>query len=65
MEALQGDPDVLRKTVFLLPANHRHGDVEQLKRLGIGACLVTPIKRAELLDALQRTLAMAGKPAPD
>jgi two-component system sensor histidine kinase/response regulator len=64
-EALRGDPDVLRKTVFLLPANHRRGDVEQLKVLGVGACVVTPVKRGELLTALLRTQVMGGIPAPN
>jgi CheY-like chemotaxis protein len=63
--ALRGDPHVLRKTVFLLPVNHRRGDVEQLKVLGVGACVVTPVKRGELLTALLRTQAVVGKPAPN
>jgi two-component system sensor histidine kinase/response regulator len=68
VEALRGDPDLLRKTVFLLPMNHRRGDLEQLQLLGVGACVVTPVKRGELLIALLRTQSMCemcDMPAPD
>ena len=39
--------------------------LEQLKVLGVGACVVTPVKRGELLTALLRTQAMGGMPVPN
>jgi hypothetical protein len=45
--------------------NHRRGDLEQLQVLGVGACVMTPVKRGELLIALLRTQSMGGMPAPN
>jgi len=52
--ALREDVGVLGETVVMLTSDSRAGDVARARQLGLGAYLVKPIKRAELLQTIAR-----------
>jgi two-component system, sensor histidine kinase and response regulator len=53
---LSGDRALLSKMVMLLPVDHRRGDMAALSELGVGATVLRPLKRSELLQAIERTI---------
>jgi signal transduction histidine kinase/CheY-like chemotaxis protein len=63
-EHLAHIPDALRPTVMMLSSSGRRGDAERCRELGIGAYLLKPLKRSELLHAVLATLAPAEAVVP-
>jgi two-component system sensor histidine kinase/response regulator len=63
-ERLAHMPDALRPTVMMLSSSGRRGDAERCRELGIGAYLLKPLKRSELLHAVLATLAPAETVVP-
>src|SRR5205085_6721190 len=53
---LGADRTLLSKIVMVLPVDHRRGDMAALNELGVGATVLRPLKRAELLQAIERTI---------
>jgi len=53
VHALRADRALLAKTVVLLPIDHRRGDLAALTELGVGATVLKPLKRSELLQAIE------------
>ncbi|MEA2625053.1 MAG: hypothetical protein QOD06_1098 [Candidatus Binatota bacterium] len=55
-ESLRREVGTLRGTVMMLPADHRTGDLKRLRELGVTARLVKPFTRAELEEAVARSI---------
>jgi CheY-like chemotaxis protein len=56
VNALRDVPGLLSRIVLLLPATHRRDDVRHLGQLGVGASILAPVKRSELLDAVREVM---------
>jgi two-component system, sensor histidine kinase and response regulator len=59
---LRSDRALLSKIVVLLPIDHRRGDLAALKELGVGATVLKPLKRSELLQAIERAVMVEPTP---
>jgi CheY-like chemotaxis protein len=51
------DPDLAGTIILMLTSDNRAGDVARGRELGVAAYLVKPVKRAELLEAIQEARA--------
>ena len=58
MDALGIYPDVLAKTIIMLPPGRSAKDLARCKSLGLGGTLTKPVSQAELVDALMLTMGM-------
>ena len=56
MDALGIYPDVLAKTIMMLPPGRSAKDLARCKSLGLGGTLTKPVSQAELVDALMLTM---------
>ncbi|HEV8437612.1 MAG TPA: response regulator, partial [Methylomirabilota bacterium] len=63
-EQVHQHPTIAGTTILMLTSDNRAGDVARGRKLGVAAYLVKPIKRAELLEAIQEARAGA-TPAAD
>ncbi len=52
-------PSLAAMTVLMLTSDNRAGDMARCSTLGINACLVKPIQRPELLEAIQSAIAQS------
>ncbi len=55
--AIQQEPELAGMTILMLTSEHRGEDIARVKSLGMAAYLIKPVKRAELFQALSRSLA--------
>src|SRR6185436_14440637 len=62
-ETLHRQPALAATTILMLTSENRAGDVARGRALGVAAYLVKPVKRAELLEAIQEARAGGGPAA--
>lgn len=55
-EAIQEDPSLVGTTLLMLTSDLRSGDLACVRTLGVAGCLVKPVKRAELRQAINLAL---------
>ena len=58
-EEIHQDPTLAGTTILMLTSDNRAGDFARSRDLGVAAYLVKPVKRAELLEAIQEARAGA------
>ncbi len=64
-EQIRRRPDVTRATLLMLSSADRQRDAARCRELGIGAYLIKPLKKSELLEAITAALgAPAARPKP-
>jgi len=59
-EHIHQHPTMAATTILMLTSDNRAGDFARSRDLGVAAYLVKPVKRAELLEAIQQARAGAG-----
>ncbi len=60
---LKNKPGLLGITIMMLTSDHRPGDPEKARQLGINSYLVKPVKRSELRQSICTAMNHPGKPA--
>jgi signal transduction histidine kinase/DNA-binding response OmpR family regulator/HPt (histidine-containing phosphotransfer) domain-containing protein len=53
---VKGDPDLAGTALILVSSAVRRADAEACRRLGVAACLTSPVKQSTLLDAIMSAL---------
>ena len=56
MDALSIYPDVIARTIMMLPASRTAKDLARCKALGLAAIVTKPVSQADLVDALMLTM---------
>lgn len=59
-EYIQRRPELAATTVLMLTSENRAGDAARCRRFGIGAYLIKPVQRSELLKAIRIALGQGG-----
>jgi two-component system, sensor histidine kinase and response regulator len=55
-EHMRSHPDLARTTILMLTSDNRAADAERSRELGMSAYLVKPVRRAELLQSIRKTI---------
>lgn len=48
----KANPGLNSKTIIMLKSNHKKSDIFKIRDMGIDGCLIKPLKRFELLNAI-------------
>ena len=57
-EHIKNDPHFVGVTIMMLTSDHRNGDIDKCRELGIGGYLIKPVRQSELQKAI---IAVMGK----